>query len=124
MKRAIILLTLTATLAACAPTQTQTPMNVQVTPVLVQVSEATAPGGTVTVQGRHLGGPSTARIRLGATEDGRGGYLVPAANIVSWTDSKIVFTVPAGAPVGGGWLFIEVAGRQSTGLPYSVKSAQ
>ncbi|MFW8625386.1 IPT/TIG domain-containing protein [Deinococcus sp. ME38] len=92
-----------------------------VTPVLIKVSESAARGGTVTVQGRYLGGPSTGRVRLGADERGQGGFLFPASAVRSWTDSEIVLTIPADAPVGGSWLFVEVAGRQSTGLQYSVR---
>ncbi|WP_342446841.1 MULTISPECIES: IPT/TIG domain-containing protein [unclassified Deinococcus] len=92
-----------------------------VTPVLIKVSESAARGGTVTIQGRYLGGPSTGRVRLGADERGQGGFLFPASAVKSWTDSEIVLTIPADAPVGGSWLFVEVAGRQSTGLQYSVR---
>ncbi|MFN4249608.1 MAG: IPT/TIG domain-containing protein [Deinococcus sp.] len=92
-----------------------------VTPVLIKGSESAARGGTVTIQGRYLGGPSTGRVRLGADERGQGGFLFPASAVKSWTDSEIVLTIPADAPVGGSWLFVEVAGRQSTGLQYSVR---
>ncbi|MFC6800639.1 MULTISPECIES: IPT/TIG domain-containing protein [Deinococcus] len=92
-----------------------------VTPVLIKVSESAARGGTLTVQGRYLGGPSTGRVRLGADERGQGGFLFPASAVRSWTDSEIVLTIPSDAPVGGSWLFVEVAGRQSTGLQYSVR---
>ncbi|GHG18190.1 hypothetical protein GCM10017784_06590 [Deinococcus indicus] len=94
---------------------------VTVTPVLIKVSESAARGGTLTVQGRYLGGPSTGRVRLGADERGQGGFLFPASAVRSWTDSEIVLTIPSDAPVGGSWLFVEVAGRQSTGLQYSVR---
>lgn len=107
-------------LAGCAP-RSQAVAGVTVTPVLLKVGEAARPGETVTVQGRHLGGPVTGRVRLGADETGAGGYLIPASAVVSWTDSKIVFRVPQNAPVGGGWLFVEVADMRSTGLPYSVR---
>ncbi|WP_308425499.1 IPT/TIG domain-containing protein [Deinococcus seoulensis] len=89
--------------------------------MLIKVSGAAVRGGTVTIQGRYLGGPSTGQVRLGASEDGQGGYLFPASAVQSWTDSEIVLTVPADAPVGASWLFVEVAGKQSTGLPYSVQ---
>jgi IPT/TIG domain len=92
------------------------------TPVLVKVSSGAAKGEAVTVQGRYLGGPATGRIRLGADENGQGGYLIPTASVTSWTDSEIVFSVPATSPAGGSWLFIEVNGRQSTGLPFSVSA--
>ncbi|MGM9319601.1 IPT/TIG domain-containing protein [Deinococcus aquaticus] len=94
---------------------------VTVTPMLIKVSGAAARGATVTVQGRYLGGPTTGQVRLGADEDGKGGYVFPASAVRSWTDSEIVLTIPADAPVGGSWLFVEVAGKQSTGLPYSVQ---
>lgn len=107
-------------LGSCAPRQ-QAAAGVTVTPVLVKLSEPAARGATLTIQGRYLGGPSTGRVRLGADESGAGGYLFPAAAVRSWTDSEIVLTIPADAPVGGSWLFVEVGGRQSTGLPYSVR---
>ncbi|AFZ69127.1 IPT/TIG domain-containing protein [Deinococcus peraridilitoris] len=107
-------------LAGCAP-RSQAVAGVTVTPVLIKVSESARVGEPVTVQGRYLGGPKTGRIRLGATENGNGGYLVPADAIVSWTDSQIVFRVPPGAPAGAFWLFIEVGDMRSTGLPYSIK---
>ncbi|WP_342667655.1 IPT/TIG domain-containing protein [Deinococcus frigens] len=92
-----------------------------VTPVLIKVSGAAMRGGQVTIQGRYLGGPTTGQVRLGADETGKGGYRFPAAAIQSWTDSEVVLTIPTDAPVGGSWLFVEVAGKQSTGLPYSVR---
>ncbi|GAA4021330.1 IPT/TIG domain-containing protein [Deinococcus rubellus] len=95
-------------------------MGVTQTPVLVKVSSGAAKGQAVTLQGRYLGGPATGRIRLGADENGSGGYLIPAGAVTSWTDSEIVFNVPAASPAGGSWLFVEVNGRQSTGLPFSV----
>ncbi|GGM33698.1 hypothetical protein GCM10008956_07440 [Deinococcus arenae] len=94
---------------------------VTVTPVLIKASEGAARGGTLTIQGRYLGGPSTGKVRLGANEQGEGGYVFPAAAVQSWTDSQIVLTVPSDAPVGGSWLFVEVGAMRSTGLPFSVK---
>lgn len=106
---------------SCAP-RTQTVAGVTYAPVLIKVSEAAARGSTVTIQGRYLGGPTTGKIILGATVDGKGGYVVPGTGATSWTDSQIVLTIPADAPVGGSWLFVEVNGmRSATGLPYSVK---
>lgn len=107
-------------LASCAPSQS-TDRFVTVTPVLIKVSEAAPRGESVTIQGRYLGGPTTGQVRLGADESGKGGYVFPASAIQSWTDSQIVLTIPSDAPVGGSWLFVEVAGKQSTGLPYSVR---
>ncbi|MPY65751.1 cell surface protein [Deinococcus sp. SDU3-2] len=107
-------------LASCAPRE-QAVVGVTVTPVLVKLSEPAARGGTLTIQGRYLGGPQTGRVRLGASETGEGGYLFPAASVRSWTDSEIVLTIPSDAPTGGSWLFVEVAGKRSTGLPYSVR---
>lgn len=106
--------------ASCAPRQ-QVTAGVTVTPVLVKLSEPAARGAALTIQGRYLGGPSSGRVRLGADESGAGGYVFPTSAVRSWTDSEIVLTIPADAPVGGSWLFVEVAGRQSTGLPYSVR---
>ena len=108
-------------LASCAP-RAVTVMGVTQTPMLVKLSSGAARGQAVTVQGRYLGGPATGRIRLGANEDGQGGYLIPVAAVTSWTDSEIVFTVPSDAPAGGSWLFIEVNGRRSTGLPFSISN--
>ncbi len=107
--------------ASCAPRQTGMDQFVTVTPLLIKASESVPRGGTLTVQGRYLGGPATGRVRLGADESGTGGYLIPPTAIQSWTDSTIVLTIPADAPVGGSWLFVEVGGKQSTGLPYSVR---
>jgi len=107
-------------LASCAPRQQDT-AGVTVTPVLLKLSEPAARGASLTIQGRYLGGPATGRVRLGADERGAGGYLFPASAIRSWTDSEIVLTIPADAPVGGSWLFVEVGGQRSTGLPYSVR---
>ncbi len=112
-------LLLVGTLASCAP-RVGTVAGVTQTPVLVKVSSGAAKGEAVTVQGRYLGGPTTGRIRLGADENGQGGYLIPSDSVRSWTDSEIVFSVPVTAAAGGSWLYIEVNGRQSTGLPFSV----
>ncbi|EYB67688.1 cell surface receptor IPT/TIG [Deinococcus phoenicis] len=107
-------------LASCAPRQQAAP-GVTVTPLLVKVSEPAARGGTLTIQGRYLGGPATGRVRLGADMSGAGGYVFPASAVRSWTDSEIVLAIPDNAPVGGSWLFVEVGGMTSTGLPYSVR---
>ena len=106
-------------LSSCAPA-TQAVAGVTVTPVLIKTSVAAARGQNVTVQGRYLGGPSSAKVFLGADGNGIGGYALPANAVVSWTDSQIVFTVPTGAPVGGGFLFVQVGDMRSTGLPFSV----
>lgn len=120
MKRILVCALLIAgACTACMP-RTQAVAGVTVTPMLIKVSEGAKQGTQVTVQGRYLGGPSTGRIRLGADEQGRGGYLVPKDAVGSWTDSQIVFTVPQNAPVGASWLFIEVGDMTSTGLPFSV----
>lgn len=106
---------------SCAP-RTQTVAGVTYAPVLIKLSEASAHGEALTIQGRYLGGPSTGKIILGATVDGKGGYVIPGSAATSWTDSQIVVTIPADAPVGGSWLFIEVNGmRSNTGLPFSIK---
>lgn len=108
---------------SCAPRQQATTAEqmVTVTPVLIKVSEPVARGGTLTIQGRYLGGPSTGKVRLGADESGQGGYLFPASAVRSWTDTEIVLTIPADAPVGGSWLFVQVGTMPSTGLPVSVR---
>ena len=107
-------------LASCAP-RTTTVVGVTVTPMLLKVSESARRGEVVTVQGRYLGGPSTGRVLLGATETGTQGDEVPAADIVSWTDTEIQFRVPASGVAGGGWLFVRVNNMLSTGLPFSVR---
>lgn len=106
-------------LVACAPTNTV--QGVTVLPVLVKVSPGAAPGSEVTVQGRYLGGPATARVLIGANADGTGGIAIPSAAIKSWSDTEIVFTMPQGLNAGGGWMIVEVAGRRSAGLPFSVR---
>ena len=108
-------------LVACAPAQQGASQMVTVTPMLIKVSESAARGGTVTIQGRYLGGPSAGTVRLGATEQGEGGYVFPPSAVRSWTDTQIVLTVPTDAPVGGSWLFVEVGAMRSTGLMFSVK---
>ena len=120
VSRVWIAFALFALLSGCMP-RPQAATGVTVTPLLLKVGEAARPGETLTVQGRYLGGPATGHVRLGADEAGAGGYLIPADAILSWSDSKIVLRMPRGAPAGGGWLFVEVAGRRSTGLPYSVR---
>ena len=59
-------------------------------------------------------------LRLAADADGTGGFVFPKTSVQSWTSSQIVLTIPANAPVGGGWVFVEVDGLQSSGLPYAV----
>jgi len=100
--------------------RTVTTQGVTVTPVLIKVSESARAGDSVTVQGRYLGGPATGSVRIGASMTGEGGFVIPKEAIVSWTDSQIVFKVPQNVPTGGGWLFVEVGGMLSTGLPFSV----
>lgn len=128
MKKVLFSLALLGSLTACTPAQmgglfgNEAPVSqATVTPVLIKVSESAPRGGTVTIQGRYLGGPSTGVVRLGADTEGKGGWTFPASAVQSWTDSQIVLTIPDNAPVGGSWLFIEVDGLRSTGLPYSVR---
>lgn len=113
-------LLLTGLLASCTP-RTGVVAGVTVTPVLIKTSEAPARGGVLTIQGRFLGGPTTGRVIVGADEDGSGGYTIPAASVRSWTDTEIVLNVPADAPVGGSWLYVEVNGKRSTGLRVSIR---
>jgi len=113
-------------LSSCAPraqSATDPAAAVQVSPALIKLSAPAARGQNVTVQGRYLGGPGNGRVILGADLNGDGGYTVPAAAIVSWTDSMIVFTVPSNAPVGGSFLLIQVGALRSNALPYSVSEA-
>ena len=121
MKRVLLAsLLFTGALSACAPTQ-QPVGRATVVPVLIKASESAARGGTLVIQGRYLGGPDNAAVRLGADAEGKGGYVFPKSAVQSWTDRQIVLTVPMDAPIGGSWLFVEVGGMQSTGLPYSVR---
>ena len=115
-------LALGGALSSCAPS-TQAVAGVSVTPLLVKLSGSAARGQNVTIQGRYLGGPDNSRVILGADEDGKGGYSVPASAIVSWTDSMIVFTVPDNAPIGGSYLVVQAGTLRSTGLPFSVNQA-
>lgn len=114
-------LLLTGVVTSCSPMTQQKVAGVTVTPMLVKASEAASLGNTLTIQGRYLGGPSTGKIILGADENGKAGYTMPTDSVKSWTDSEIVVMIPKEAPVGGSWLFIEVNGRKSTGLPISIR---
>lgn len=105
---------------SCAPT-TEVVKGVTVTPMLIKASEGVKRGATATFQGRYLGGPDTGRILIGADEKGRNAFVVSKDAIKSWTDTEIVLTVPENAPAGGSWVFIEVNGKYSTGLKFSVQ---
>lgn len=122
MQKLLLGSVLLGTLVSCAPrTDTANAMlGVTQRPVLVKLLQSAVRGQDVTVQGRYLGGISGAHLRLGADADGHGGYLIPDSAIKTWNDTSIVFTVPSNAPVGASWLFAEVGGVQSTGLPLSV----
>ena len=113
-------LLLTGLIAACTPRVT-TVAGVTVTPVLIKVSEGAAPGDTLTIQGRYLGNAQTARVIIGADENGQGGTAFPASAVQSWSDTEIVLKVPEGMPAGGSWLFVEVGGKRSAGLRVSVR---
>lgn len=113
-------LLMTGLLASCTPRATTT-ANVTAAPLLIKASETPVRGGTLTIQGRFLGGPSTARVLIGADEDGAGAFVIPASAVQSWTDTEIVVQVPEGVPAGGSWLFVEVGGHLSTGLRVSVR---
>ncbi|THF68682.1 cell surface protein [Deinococcus sp. Arct2-2] len=108
-------------LSSCAPRQQAgTERFVTVAPVLYKVSAPVVRGGTLTVQGRSLGGPASAKIRMGVAFDGSGGFDLPAAAIQTWTADEITFTVPSDLPAGGGYIFILVGNSKSNGLPYSI----
>lgn len=113
-------LLLTGLLASCTP-RTSTVAGVTVTPVLIKVSEGAAAGGTLTIQGRYLGSAQTARVLIGADENGQGGTAFPVSAVQRWTDTEIVLTVPEGLTAGGSWLFVEVGGKRSTGLRVSLR---
>lgn len=112
----------TGVLASCAPRQQATAAEqlVTVKPVLYKVSQPVVRGGSLTLQGRYLGGPASAQVRLGAGSGGQGGVVLPASAIVRWTTNEIVLTVPADLPPGGGYVFVRVGSLDSNGLPYSV----
>ena len=95
-------LLLTGLLASCTPRVT-TVAGVTVTPVLIKVSEGAAPGDPLTIQGRYLGNAQTARVLIGADENGQGGTAFPASAVQSWSDTQIVLKVPEGMPAGGSW---------------------
>jgi hypothetical protein len=108
-------------LSSCAPRQqASTERFVTAAPVLYKVSAPVVRGGTLTVQGRYLGGPASATIKMGAKFDGTGGFDLPAAAIQTWTADEITFTVPSDLPAGGAYLFIMVGNSKSNGLPYSI----
>ena len=109
-------------LASCAPRQQATAAEqfVAVKPVLYKVSEPVVRGGALTIQGRYLGGPASAQIRMGAKSDGQGGFVLPASAIRSWSTSEITLTVPSDIPPGGGYIFVRVGMQDSNGLPYSI----
>ncbi|MFB9992311.1 IPT/TIG domain-containing protein [Deinococcus oregonensis] len=88
--------------------------------MLYKVSAPVVRGGTLTVQGRYLGGPASATIKMGATFDGNGGFDLPAGAIQTWTPNEITFTVPSDLPAGSGYIFITVGNSKSNGLPYSI----
>ncbi|GGJ32623.1 IPT/TIG domain-containing protein [Deinococcus roseus] len=116
MKRVIALSLITLILGACAPKAADT--GVTIYPQIVQVSP-TESKQQFTLQGRYLGSKDTGVIRIGANENGEGGVVVPKENIVSWTESKIVFNVPANATPGGSFIVVEVAGKRSFSFPFS-----
>lgn len=117
----LVSLLFTGVVVSCAPTTQNKVAGVTVTPMLIKTSAAAVRGDALTIQGRYLGGPNTGKIIIGADEDGKAGYIVPADAVKSWTDSEIVVMVPKETPAGGSWLFVEVNGRKSTGLPVSIR---
>lgn len=112
-------LLMTGLLASCTPTAT-TSQTVNVTPVLVKLSDTAPRGGTLTIQGRFLGGASVGRVLLG-NADGKTVYAFPQSAVQSWNDTEIVLTIPEDAPIGGNWLMVESGGHVSAGLRYSVR---
>lgn len=115
--RSLFLLALaTLALGGCAPTAERPSLR----PVLVKAGEPAAPGQPVSLQGRFLGGPSNSSVIFRADENGIGGTRTADSDVVSWTPSTIVVKVPAGTTPGGGFVFVDVAGVLSNGLPFSV----
>ena len=118
MKIRALLLALLSLLAVagCAPSADRPSLR----PLIVKVSEPAAAGQPVTIQGRYLGGPANSQVIFRADENGRGGVTPQAGDVVSWTASEIVVKVPAGTRPGGGFLFVNVGGVLSNGMPYAV----
>lgn len=117
MKRVIALSLLTLILGACAPKAAET--GVTIYPQIYQVSPIENNKQQFTLQGRYLGSSSSGVIKIGANENGEGGFVVPKENIVSWTESKIVFNVPTNLIPGGSFIIVEVAGKRSFSFPFS-----
>lgn len=119
MKRFLVASLLFAgVLSSCAPAPTTN--RATITPIIYKLSEPVPRGGALTIQGRYLGGPSVGKIRFATDENGKGGFLFPASAVQKWTDDTIVVTVPMNAPIGGGFVVVEVDGMQSIPMPYSV----
>ncbi|HEX2862954.1 MAG TPA: cell surface protein [Deinococcales bacterium] len=128
MKHLALLALAVAGLAACAPTAERPALRPVITKVSVldataqqpSGASAGAPGQTVEIQGRDLGGPGNSAVWFRADERGNGGVRNDAADIVSWTPSDIVLKVPAKVTPGGGFVVVEVGGVKSLGLPFSI----
>jgi hypothetical protein len=100
---------------ACAPSERPT-----LRPLLIKVSEPAKVGDTVTLQGRYLGSASNSFVIFGATDAGTGGTRATGDNIVAWSASEVQVKIPAGTKSGGNFVFVNVGGVISNGLPYSV----
>ena len=115
-----------AAITSCAPVYEPPSLR----PVLMKASAtdangpaSAAPGQPVVLQGRHLGGAVNGTVIFRADDRGRSGVRSATADIVSWSTSEVVVRVPASATPGGGFVYVEVAGVLSNGLPFSVGQA-
>ncbi len=77
-------------------------------------------GEIITIQGRYLGGSVNSTVLFRADELGEGGVPNSAADVVAWDANEIQIKVPDNARPGGGFVFVEVGGVKSNGLPFSV----
>jgi subtilisin family serine protease len=86
-------------------------------PALFEVCPAKANvGDTVTITGINFGASSTGNTLSWLYNPA---FTIPAANITSWTSTKIVFTVPATMPKGTGRLQVTTALGTSRGACFS-----
>lgn len=107
-------------LVSCAPVTTAY-TNTAPIPVIIKTSNSASVGQEVRLQGRYLGSPTTSHVLLSAKPDSLTGYRIPAEAIVSWTDTEIVFRVPANVPTQGLWISVITGNVQSGIMPFSIK---
>ncbi len=89
-------------------------------PVLIKLSEPAKVGTVVTIQGRYLGSSQNAAVIFSADTLGNNGAPATASDIVAWSGSEIQVRVPLAARAGGGFVYVNVGGVLSNGLPFSI----